>query len=301
MAIYQPELTAFVSVARIGSFTRAAAELNLSQPALSRRIRTLEQSLGTVLFDRVPEGARLTEAGRSYLPFAERAMASLQDGSDAVRGVGEGLGGRVSLAFVSTAGYVSVTRAVERFRRDNPTVELALNTGTSTEVSDLVLRGEADVGLRYRADANPNIDSRVIGAEVVEIICSPQHPLARLKTVSPRALADETWIGYPYQRNAPDAGLKRMLMQYGLLSSHFMAVHSIELQIDLIAANFGIGLLTRSTVAAAVKSGQVKALKVTGVRNAVPIAMVRRKGAHESVAARKLANLLAQAVLKTGG
>jgi DNA-binding transcriptional LysR family regulator len=170
-----------------------------------------------------------------------------------------------------------------------------LNTGTSTEVSDLVLRGDADVGLRYRTDTNPNIDSRVIGEEVVDIICSPKHPLARLKTVTPRALVDETWIGYPYQRNAPDAGLKRMLMQYGLLSSHFMAVHSIELQIDLIAANFGIGLLTHGTVSKALKAGRLKALKVSGVRNVVPIVLIRRKGTHESHASLKLSDLLAEA------
>src|SRR5580700_8743087 len=103
MAVYQPELTAFLAVARLGSFTRAAAELNLSQPALSRRIRIIEEALDTALFDRMPDGARLTDAGRSYLPFAERVMMNLRDGDEAVKGVGNVIHGRLALAFASTA------------------------------------------------------------------------------------------------------------------------------------------------------------------------------------------------------
>ena len=79
MALQHPELSAFVAVARLGSFTRAAAELNLSQPALSRRIRMIERALGGMLFDRLPEGARLTEAGRAFMPFAEIGRASCRE------------------------------------------------------------------------------------------------------------------------------------------------------------------------------------------------------------------------------
>ena len=74
--------------------------------------------------------------------------------------------------------------------------------------------------------------------------------------MSPSALADETWIGYPYERDSPDAGISRMLKHYGLLSARFMAVHSTELQIDLISANFGVGILVRSTVARALREGR---------------------------------------------
>jgi DNA-binding transcriptional LysR family regulator len=299
MPTHQPELSAFVAVARLGSFTRAAAELSLSQPALSRRIRMIEQSLQAELFDRLPGGARLTEAGKSFLPFAERALMNLRDGDEAVRGVGSGDRGRVGLAFVSTAGYRGITQAVERFHRQNAAVELSLHTGTSAEVSDLVLRGDADLGLRYRPDPDTALESRIIGQEDVQIICSPKHRLVGQKSVTPSALAEEVWIGYPYQRTSPDAGIKRMLLQYGLLGQRFMAVHSTELQIDLIAANFGIGLLTRSTVAKALRAGRLKTLRVPAVTNVVPIVLVRRKGTHESMAVRRLAALLAQAVSRT--
>jgi len=299
MALQHPELSAFVAVARLGSFTRAAAELNLSQPALSRRIRMIERALGGMLFDRLPEGARLTEAGRAFMPFAERALISLRDGDDAVRAVGNGDRGRISLAFASTFDSRGVTRAVDRFRRDNPGLELILYTGTSVEISDLVRRGDADLGLRYRADSDAALESRIIGEEVIEIICSPRHKLAKLKTVSPEQLAEETWIGYPYQRSVPDAGIKRMLLQYGLLSAHYMAVDSNELQIELTATNFGIGMLPRSTVAPALRAGRVRTLKVPAVRNVVPIALIRRKGAHQGPASKRLAAALIDAITKT--
>lgn len=279
----------------MGSFTRAAAELNLSQPTLSRRVRAVERSLGTTLFDRLPSGARLTEPGRGFLPYAESALQSLRDGHEAAHGIEGGKGGRISIAFVDALGYRGLTTLLARFRAANPSIELSLHSGTSAEVSSLVLRGEATLGLRYRPDPDDSIDSQVVGEEVLEVVCSPEHRLARLKTVTRAALAGETWIGYPYQPAAPDAGLARVLLQYGLRGHRVMAIHSVPLQMELIAANFGIGMLTRGTVREALRRGALRALNVSGLRNSVPVALVQRRGAYRSGAAKRLATLLAEA------
>src|SRR5262245_61742083 len=79
------EIEAFVSIARLGGFARAADALHRSQPAISRRIEMLEDQLSTPLFDRVRGGVVLTEAGRSFLPHAESVLATLKDGAEAVR------------------------------------------------------------------------------------------------------------------------------------------------------------------------------------------------------------------------
>lgn len=299
MRIQLPELNAFLAVARIGSFTRAASSLNISQPALSRRIRVIEQSLGTSLFDRLPDGARLTEAGRTFFAYAERALMMLKDGEDAVQGVESGTRGQLSLAFASTFGHRGVLEAISQFRREHSGVELTLHTGLSPEVSDLVLRGKVNLGLRYWVDPDPGLQSRVIGEEIIEVVCAPEHRLAGRKVIHPADLVDETLIGYPRNRSAPDAGLGRTIRYYGLICGRFMAIHSAELQLDLIAANFGVGLLPRGAVAQSLRSGKLKSLKIPGFKNVVPIVLVRRKGAHESEAAKRMAERLTKAIART--
>jgi DNA-binding transcriptional LysR family regulator len=93
------EIEAFVSIARLGGFARAAEALHRSQPAISRRIEMLEEQLRTSIFERVRGGVLLTAAGRSFLPYAEAALASLKDGTEAVRGLERGEHGLVSVAW----------------------------------------------------------------------------------------------------------------------------------------------------------------------------------------------------------
>ena len=93
-------IEAFVAVVQFGGFTRAADALHLSQPALSRRIGLLEGNLGQPVFERGRKGARLTDAGRTFLPHAQAALACLRDGAAAVQALAQGDAGRLTLAIV---------------------------------------------------------------------------------------------------------------------------------------------------------------------------------------------------------
>src|ERR1700741_4460184 len=94
------EIRTFLAIAELGSFTGAAQRLHRSQPAISRRLDILEHELGAPLFERLRGRARLTEAGRIFLPHAEAALASLKDGREAVRGQQAGIEGAISLGLV---------------------------------------------------------------------------------------------------------------------------------------------------------------------------------------------------------
>ncbi|MGH7403819.1 MAG: LysR family transcriptional regulator, partial [Candidatus Rokuibacteriota bacterium] len=143
------EIEAFVSIARLGGFARAAEALHRSQPAISRRIEMLEEHLGTPVFERVRGGVVLTEAGRSFLPYAEAVLASMKDGTEAVHALARGERGAVSVALVGTLASTGFAAMLRQFGRRHPNVRLELRTANSQEVSDLVRRGEATLGLRY--------------------------------------------------------------------------------------------------------------------------------------------------------
>src|SRR5215831_9043813 len=103
------QVEAFVAIVRRGGFTRASSILHLSQPAISRRVHLLEQALGAPLFERMPSGAVLTDAGRAFLPHAEALLASMRDGIDAVGALFGTSRGAVTLAVVGTLASTSLT------------------------------------------------------------------------------------------------------------------------------------------------------------------------------------------------
>src|SRR5262249_47573691 len=155
MAVDIDQVQAFVAIIRGGGFTRAGAALHLSQPAVSRRVELLERELGAPLFERMRSGVLLTEAGRAFLPHAEAVLASLRDGVDAVRGLEGAQGGAVTLALVGTLASTTLTECLQGFRQAYPRVDLRLRTALSSEVSALVRRGDATLGLRYSAAPPP--------------------------------------------------------------------------------------------------------------------------------------------------
>src|SRR5579871_1102542 len=104
----------FLAIAELGGFTRAGLRLHRSQPAVSRRLLLIQRELGAPLFERLRGRARLTEAGRVFLPHAEAALASIKDGEEAVRALQSGIEGTVSLALVGTLADTRIVGALRR-------------------------------------------------------------------------------------------------------------------------------------------------------------------------------------------
>src|SRR5437762_14379905 len=188
---------AFVAIVRRGGFTRASAALHLSQPAISRRVHLLERELGAPLFERIRSGVILTDGGRAFLPHAEALLASMRDGIDAVGALRGAAQGAVTLAVVGTLASTTLTDRLRRFREAHPAIDLRLRTALSSEVSALVRRGAATLGLRHDIEPHPDLVSAKIHDEPMLPVCSPRHRLARARGVDPRALVGERWITFP--------------------------------------------------------------------------------------------------------
>src|SRR5688500_7504334 len=151
-------LGTFLTVHRLGGISNAAKALHRSQPAISRRIALLEQELGVPLFERVAGRMLLSDAGRVMVPFAERAVAAARDAENAVRALATPNAGPVALAIVGTLAGAALSKIMKRFAQTHADAELSLRTATSAEVSELVRRGEATIGLRYDHDRSRDLD-----------------------------------------------------------------------------------------------------------------------------------------------
>ncbi len=148
------QLGSFVEVARLGNFTRAAEQLHLTQPSLSRQIATLENDLGAELFHRARGGSRLTAAGESLLPLARRMLA---DADSARRELAELAGlqrGKVRLGATPTLCISLVAEVLSVFHAAHPNVELHLSEQGSRQLLDELEAGELDIAMITTSDSS---------------------------------------------------------------------------------------------------------------------------------------------------
>jgi len=290
-------LEAFVAIVRHGGFARASTTLHLSQPAISRRVHLLEHELGAPLFDRVHSGALLTDAGRAFLPHAEAVLASVGDGVEAVGTLRGAERGAVTLAVVGTLASTPLTDRLRRFREAHPGIDLRLRTALSREVSDLVRRGEATLGLRYDADPHPDLVSARVHDEPMVAVCSARHPLARVLQVDVKALAGERWITFPPRPGpAPEpysSALEQALAVCRLGASQIIPIDSLTAQKRMVEAGFGLGLLPESSVDEELRAGTLRALRIPALRVTIPVVLIHRRRAYLSGASRALMAILA--------
>ncbi|HET9597879.1 MAG TPA: LysR family transcriptional regulator, partial [Anaeromyxobacteraceae bacterium] len=185
------QLSAFDRIVRDGSFTRAAVALRVGQPAVSARIRALEEQLGGALFTRGRRVA-LTALGESFLPFARRALEILDEGVEASRQAQVGQRGRIRLGTLASLAGGLVGPALAAFLRRHPAVECAVRAGDHERIVSLLLDGLVDVGVvtwpcaeSAAAALQPLLHLR----EPVVLVAAPGHPVARRRRVTQDELA----------------------------------------------------------------------------------------------------------------
>ena len=292
----------FLAIAELGGFTRAGRRLHRSQPAISRRLGILEHELGAPLFERLRGQARLTEAGRAFLPHAEAALASIKDGQEAVRGLEAGVGGAVSLALVGTLADTQIVGTLRAFAARATGARLELRTATSRGVTDLVRRGEATLGLRYFPSERPELISLDAGSEAMLVVSAPEHRFAGRCVRQTRLLKGERWIGFPPTPGDRDSGqvLARQLVSAGLDGADITFIDSLTAQKRLAQAGFGLALVPESSVRDELRQGALIALDIPAMRTDIPIAAICRRNGYLSPAAKTLLSLLANGAPRAG-
>jgi len=288
-------LNTFLVVHRRGGISNAAKALHRSQPAISRRIALLEQELGVPLFERVAGKTRLSDAGRVMVPYAERAVAAAQDAENAVRALLGDSAGPVSLAVTGTLAGGRLSRVLKRFAARHKDVALTLRTATSAEVSDLIRRGEATIGLRYDRDRSADLDCELLFAEPLQVVCAPDHPLARKRVARLRDLHAEKWIAFPEvpgRREITASHVFALFQTAGLGEIEWTAVDSLTAQKRLVEAGFGIALLSQSNAAEELGSGAIATIRVGDLSATHDVVAVVRRGGFLSAASQRLLDIV---------
>ncbi len=276
------QVEGFLEVARRGSVSRAAEALFITQPTLTARLHALERELGTSLFLRTPHGMRLTDAGRAWIPFAERALRALVDGRDALQQVLSASAGHLMIAAAPAVSTYVLPELLEQFVAVHPRVEVSVRTGHSEDVVDLVLRDEVQIGLG-RSIRHPDLELRPFHTEELVLVCAPDHPLSKRPSVPMAEVAGQKLIMFDRASSYYEI-TQGAFLSAGVKLRGLMELDSIEAAKKMVERGLGVALLPSSAVAREVAA---KTLRVVKMSDAPPmhntIVAYRRRDAGEPI------------------
>jgi DNA-binding transcriptional LysR family regulator len=235
------QLRTLIAVSRLGSFSAAGRELNLTQPAISLQIRELEERIGLKLLDREGKQTRPTTAGRDLIERAERIMAEADGALAAMRGHKEGHAGRVHLGTGPTALAHILPPVLQQLREKHPDIELVVTTGATAEITERMLASVIDLGLTALPVNEVEFDVvRVRSDPMVAIfaINDPHIPAV----VTPTAIAAWPLI-LEYHRGKQLRLGRAWLSAGGIAAKPALQFDGIEAIKDAVAAGLGAAIV----------------------------------------------------------
>jgi DNA-binding transcriptional LysR family regulator len=246
------DLKAFVEVADSGSFSAAAERLHLTQPAISKRIATLEKRIGKPLFDRVGRRIALTDAGGALLPYARRVLHEIEDARRAVSRLSAEVAGRLSIGTSHHIGLHRLPPVLKRYTQRYPEVDLDIHFMDSEEACAAVLAGKLELGIvTLPLNALPNLEQRRVWPDPLAVVVSPEHELAAAGPVTLKQLARHPAVlpdAATYTHRIVTAALQR----HGVAPRIRLATNYLETLKMLVAIGLGWSVLPRSMLDAGI-------------------------------------------------
>ncbi len=284
------QLQVFESVARHLSHSRAAAELYLSQPAVSMQIKQAEAVVGLPLFEQVGKKIFLTDAGRELLHYA-RSLLQLMQEMESVFDEMKGLErGHLNISVVSTANYF-MPQLLAKFIQAHPKIQVSLSVANrdavikqlTENIADLAIMGQPPDGTDMRAEAfmqNPLV-----------VIAAPTHPLARAKKIQPKQLASETFL-LREQGSGTRGVVERFFASHRLALPVHMSMDTNEAIKQSVQAGIGIGIISRHGIELELETKRLVMLDVDHFPIVRHWHIVHRKDKRPSTAAQEFERFL---------
>lgn len=241
-------LQAFLAVADGQSFSRAAEQLHLTQPAVSKRIAALEDQVGTRLFDRIGRRVALTEAGQVLLPRAQHILLAVDDSRRALDNLSGEVGGQLSLATSHHIGLHRLPPLLKHFTRQHPGVELSLAFLDSEQAYQGVLDGRLEIAVVTLApEPHEQLDVVPVWRDRMRFVCAADHSLRQAEALSLSALCEYTSV-LPGAHTFTRALLRRRLEQNGLALTAGMSTNYLETLKMMCSVGLGWSLLPESMI-----------------------------------------------------
>ncbi|OQW55219.1 MAG: LysR family transcriptional regulator [Proteobacteria bacterium SG_bin9] len=241
-------LSAFLEVAESGSFSKAGERLHLSQPAISKRIAALEDSIGAPLFDRVGRQIGLTNAGRTLLPYARQVLQQIEDGRRALAQLSGAVSGRLSIGTSHHIGLHRLPPVLRAFTNQYPDVDLDIQFMDSEDACEAVVHSKLELGIVTLPTVEiDNLVIQPIWDDPLAVVAAPGHPLALKTTPRLIELAEHPAV-LPDDRTYTHRIVTAALREHGVAPRVRMATNYLETLKMLVAIGLGWSVLPASMI-----------------------------------------------------
>jgi DNA-binding transcriptional LysR family regulator len=284
------QLDILEAVARCGSFSRASAELHLTQPAVSMQIKQLEGALGLPLFEQMGKRIHLTKAGEEALETSRavhRELINLEHSLASLQGL---KGGTLTVSVASTASYFAA-RLVARFREQYPEVRVGLNVVNREILLEHLADNSVDLALMGQPPEGHDLSAQPFMDNPLVVIAAPNHPLAGEKGIPLARLVDEPYVGREAGSGTRNA-VEKAFAEHGLELHAAMEMNKNEAIKQAVEVGLGLGVVSLHTVQAELASGELITLDVQGFPLRRQWYLVQRQGKRPSPAARAFVDFM---------
>ena len=273
------QLHIFHTVARLGSFSKAAQELSISQPAVSIQVRELEKEFGSSLLHRMRKGLQLTDAGQAVFGYTQRIFSLADEMRSAVQDIQGLRSGRLTIGSSSTPGEYILPWIIGQFQRKYPGIDVSLSISNTQSVVNQIQNRELDLGM---AGAPVDLQGFVSFPYVIDeviVIASPDHALASKRVVTLDDLQGQKFIlremGSATRRAAEDC-----LADSGVSVNVVMELGSNEAVKRAVAADLGLGMVSKFAVLPDTKAGMIVVVPIDGWLCERPLTLFYRDDKH---------------------
>ena len=254
------QVEAFLAVGTFGGFRRAADALRVTQPAISARIRALELSLGVPLFVRSNTGLALSAAGRAFRPHAEQLLHAVASARQAVHDLRPASGGAIQIAAALSICTYLLPDVLKRFQATHPKVMITVRSGHSREVLEMVLAGQAEIGLA-RSLQHPGVETLSLRDDPLVLVARPDSQLARTRRARLENIASQPLVFF--DRGSSDWTLTHGLFRRaGLVPNVVLEVETIETAKRMVERGMGLAFLPHLAVVHEIRRRRLVAVEI---------------------------------------
>jgi len=258
-------LRIFYTVAQRRSFTAAAADLLLSQPAVSLQLKALEKELGVSLFERGGPKLRLTQAGEVLYRSAVSILHAKDEAERAISELRDGTTGRLILGAGTTGGMYVLPRIVHAYKQQWPETEIVFHIGTTDQILEKLLQNVLDMGMAGGPIEDRRFVVEPVCTDELVLIAAPSHPIASLGKVTLKELGGVPFV-FPEAGSRTRQLVERKLREAGVPLKIAMQLPGTEGVKKAVEAGLGIGMVSRYAVETECQTGVLRAVPVTGFR-----------------------------------
>jgi len=239
MAIDFESIRSFAVVAELGSFQDAAQALNVSAPALTRRIQKLESGLGVKLLERTTRRVDVTVPGQQFLPKARKLLEDFDTSVSSIKDLSERRSRRIAIACIPSAAYFFLPKAIAQFNAQFPQVRVRIIEVNASSVVHRVGHQEADLGISFLGSRDADLEFCDIFEDPYVLACRRDHPLAERQQIAWRDLAPYRFVS-ANRLSGNRLIIDQALQKYGWQPNWFYEVQHLTTSLGLVEAGLAV-------------------------------------------------------------